>query len=199
MAYDKKIYIRIVAPVTIVIGYAFMCNIGDTIEIWTTVGCIYIPLLRGFCAISIGVLIEHLEHNKKYVLLNHKVVAVLEVIILAVIGIGIFAEETWDYLVLIAFSALIFFTVTEQGYIGNKLNKERRSIKWMGDMSYTLYLNHSVISKGFGFINHYLDDISRAEYVVEAVAFWVLLFCYSIITKKIVKLSVNKIKEREKE
>lgn len=190
---NKNLYIRVIAPAMIVTGYAFIAGQSDVIEVWDTEGFIYVPLLRGFCAMSIGVLVERLTHNKNLLLKNRRTATTAELICLIVICIGIAAEETWDYLVIAAFAVLIFLAMTGQGGIGCFLNRERKSVNYLGDLAYTLYLNHSVISKGIGFINHFFNDITMGIYIIEVPAFWGLLFTYSMITKRIVNGIVRKI------
>lgn len=63
---DKETFIKIISPITIVFTFSLLNFLGKGLENWDTVYGIYLPLLRGFSDICIGVLISEFVDTKYF-------------------------------------------------------------------------------------------------------------------------------------
>lgn len=192
LCYNEKLSISIIIPLSILLIQAYLTS---EVDIFGIVGPIYIPLIRGFSAMSIGVLAFKLTTTKYYKqLINSKYNIIFSIVAIFSI-VSLFYFENLNNIYLIT-SVIILLDLFNNKSLTNIL-LNHKCFKYCGELAYTIYLNHALIIILF---NDFSDEIEHffnlinVQYteVITKILFGLVLITYSIITNIIVKAISSK-------
>ena len=150
------------------------------VDIWANYGPIYIPLLRAFSPLCIGVLAYYFTTTPYYETLKTKKIPFNLAVVLSLITIFLYAEHANIFLVTTVI--LIWGCYDESSWINRLLN--RKLFRHCGNYSYAIYLNHALIARFLqAMVFPRLENwgISCPVWAQMAVYF-MLLSAYSIVT-----------------
>ena len=178
----EKTYKKVIAPIIILIGYTYINGLDTGIENWQYTKWFSIPMVRGICAMSIGVIIASLVSNNYAQRISKRLATVIEIISIAFIVLGFTTNIFDDMVAIFAFIPLIFVTVTQRGYISTLLSK---TLIWnkCGEYSYSIYLNHAIIIFVLHYFNGHIYPIPSMLKLPLVIAF---VGIYSVIAKVVI-------------
>lgn len=186
-------FIKILALPIVILGYTFIFSNEQGIENWGTVGFCYMPLLRGFCGLTMGVLAERITANVAFEKINSVCGTAVEVFCLGFILSGLVRENNIDMYIILAFEVLIIFTVKETGYLSKKVFNHTCFNKW-AKINYAMYLNHAVIVTIFAVAVKYSFQTTNG--VILLIMYYLILVAYSIFTNKFIEKGVLPCKQK---
>lgn len=152
---NKRILLPVLIAVSLVILIVYFFKVGD-LDLYETyrsvdTGSLHIPigsdgLFRGIADMGMGVVLyEIFDKTNQKIKNNHLVVyhIVEGVLAISVIVASVFLNHTrWDYLYLIAILVFTYlaFLPHNSKFFNNKI------INYLGELSYSIYLNHAVFA-----------------------------------------------------
>lgn len=140
LRYNDKLSRRILFPASILM---LLSLLQSGVDLWANYGPIYLPLLRAFGPLCIGVLTYYFTTTEYWQrLLRHRTCLNLAAC-LGLIGIIAFGEHGNIYL--IATPVIILGCQPEGSWLNLLLN--RRIFRHCGKLSYAVYLNHALIER----------------------------------------------------
>ena len=151
----KETFRKLLAPIIIMCGYTYIWGLDTGLENWKYINFISVPVIRGICAMSIGVLIAILLERGVQEYINIYFGTLIEVICILLIGIGLITDVSTDMLTIVVFAMLLFITFGEKSNIsGIYLNKN----VWvkLSKYAYSIYLNHAIIIYGLSLIDNHI-------------------------------------------
>lgn len=129
---------KIILPVSLLMLRSLMYT---GVGYFENYGLIYMPLLRGFAAIGLGVLTWYFGTTRYWNALKQHCTALNLASVLALAGLILYSDRGRIFLILIP---LIILVCQDQGcWINRVLN--RKSLRWCGKLSLTIYLCHPII------------------------------------------------------
>lgn len=166
LKYDKRLSLHVIMPLLVILGFSFLFkfNKENHIESFAQSALISLPLLRGLCDMSLGVLCMAVFIKKKESMTRFLYLwSVASIISLILFLRQIFVNENDDSYCLI-FLPILLMSLFLEGTILNKLFRSKIWI-FLGSISFEMYLVHvpilgiiSVIKSVF-FINGYILTI----------------------------------------
>ena len=188
LCHDEKFSTTIVFPISIILIQVYLLGVSD---IFGMDGAIYIPLVRAFSSMCIGVLTYKFVQSEYYIhIMNKHFVLVNGLSIFALFAIFYFGAYQNVYLIMSVI--LIVTLVNQKSWLNFVFN--RKCFKDFGDFSYAVYLNHALV---IWVLNDFALEITGMFHIAynkwsSAIIFGIILIVYSVLTTRIVK----KIKER---
>ncbi len=139
MAYNRRLFSRVIAPLVTIFGYIWLFNCGrglGNLEIWES----FYPLLRALCGLCLGV--TAYEIRKSDVLRNLKLWqgTVIELISITVIVYSVNTDENLWALAILSFFVLVLVTVYQKGYLSAVI-LNHRIFGTLSKLTYGMYLN----------------------------------------------------------
>jgi len=154
------------------------------IDLWANYGPFYMPLLRAFSPLCIGVLTYYFSTTDYCSKLKKHHVAYNLAAVISLISIFVFANH--DVIFLITTPVVILACMDETSWINLLLN--RKIFRSFGKLSYAVYLNHALIQRiTFARIVPRIHSMGL-EFPMwqQAGVYFVLLTAYSVITMLLV-------------
>lgn len=190
---DKEKFIKILAPITILLVYTVLSNYG-TVENWQKNFCFYMPLLRGTADMLIGVLLFYLyikyKNRIKETINKYKIICSLgEIVTYLLIVYLIIFKTSYEIYSILLFSILILLANTENSVTYKFFNK--KMFEKLGNLSYPIYLNHAAIIMLMNVVFNHIIKLDNKLIIV--IIFLMALIIYSIVTKYI----INRIQNRK--
>ena len=144
LSLGERVYKKLAAPLIIVCGYTLIWHMGCGLENWDSAYVLSITMIRGLCAMSIGVLLASVQENKTLSGMSKTTATLLEAGSLALIIFGIFTNYSADIVSIAAFAVLVFVTLEKKGLLTAFLCKQHF---WsaIGKYCYSAYLNQAVM------------------------------------------------------
>ncbi len=155
------------------------------VDLFANCGPFYMPLLRAFSPLCIGVLSYYFTTTAYYPMLkNHRVPFNLAAV-LALAGIAVYKD--YYNIFLMATPFLLWGCAAEDSWINKLLN--RRIFRHCGKFSYAVYLNHALIAR-------FVQARITLRYALAAwmgnLLYFVLLTVYSVLTLYLVERWSNR-------
>lgn len=145
------------------------------VDIWGNVGPFYVPLLRAFSPLCIGVLAYYFTTTPYYELVKRKKTAFNLAVILSLISIFVFEDHANIFLLTTVI--LIWGCWDETSWLNRLLN--RKIFKHFGSLSFAVYCNHALIAR---FLQaRVIPRVDLAPWLQNGMYF-VLLTVYSVFT-----------------
>ena len=194
---DKETFIKIISPITIVFTFSLLNFLGKGLENWNTVYGIYLPLLRGFSDICIGVLISEFVDTKYFKDIEEKKVKfrIVEILTYACLLYIIIFQNKFEMYSILLIPIVILAA-------NNKNSLAYKFFNWkifgnIGKLTYTMYLNHVsfIILTSFLYNKVLHKNISTILIIVIYIG---ALILYSIISRKIVYKLIEKSTKTDK-
>lgn len=146
-----EISTHLIIPVISLLTLTYLCNQGDSLEIFTIKGAfLYIPFMRGIAEMGIGILLCLFVHSR-YNKMNHSVCLDCFAIAALVLTFYLFdASENYDKYVFLTFPLIIFAGMQSRSFLhvlfGYKI--------WLklGGVTWEMYLIHLVLGNAFCYI-----------------------------------------------
>lgn len=187
-------YKRIIAPFIILIGYTYIWGLETGIENWRYTAFFSIPMIRGMCGMSIGVLIGAFVDGESFSIINKFSATVIELVSLVFIVVGITTNMVDDMVTIVAFSSLVLVTVKQSGCLSNLLSKMNIWNK-LGKYTYSIYLNHAVIIYVLKYVN---ENIFTITPVLQIPIMIFAIGLYSVVANRIIWAFVKLLKGKNK-
>lgn len=187
-------YKRIIAPLVILVGYTYIWGLETGIENWQYTSFFSIPMIRGMCGMSIGVLIGAFVESKSFRIINRFSANVIELMSLIFIVIGITTNLVDDMVTIVAFIGLIVVTVKQSGFVSRVLSKTNIWNK-LGEYSYSIYLNHAVIIYVLKYVS---ENIFKIDSIFKFPIMILAIGLYSVVANKIIWKCVDLLKGKDK-
>lgn len=174
---NEKISRQLVFPAAILMIQSLL-NSG--VDIWSNYGLFYVPLLRAFSPLCIGVLAFYFTTTPYYSMIKSRRVLFNLAVLLSLISIFAFGEHANIFLFTTV--VLIWGCYDESSWINALLN--RKIFRYCGSFSYAIYLNHALISR---FLQaRVLSRVEMGSWI-QNVLYFVVLTIYSVITLVIIE------------
>lgn len=177
LCHNEKLSRQILFPAAIFMGLSLLYNEGD---LFVNKGVIYLPLIRAFFTLGLGVLTYYFTLTPYYGRLKAHKVFFNGGSIWALIAIFLFADR--GNIFLITTPLLILGCWEEDTWINAVLNK--KLFRHCGKLSYAIYLNHALIAR---FTQAVLLPRLGLGSIQENLLYFVLLTAYSIFTMVLVE------------
>lgn len=193
LCYNEKLSRMLVFPAAILMIQSLL-NTG--VDLWANYGPFYMPLLRAFSPLCIGVLTYYFTVTAYWAKLKEKTVFFNVISILALFSIVAFGD--YDIIFLMTTPIVLLACFEEHSWMNRVLN--RSLFRGCGKLSFAVYLNHALIQRflyavcftrleGLGIT---LNDYQRG------VVYGVILTAYSVFTLYLVERLKNNYTERSK-
>ena len=140
LCWNEKRCRELIFPAAILLTLSLM-NTG--VDIWSNYGPIYIPLLRAFAPLCIGVLAYYFTITPYYGKLKEKTIPFNLAVLLSLVTIFAYADHANIFLVTTVI--LLWGCYDEASWINKLLN--HACFRHCGSYSYAIYLNHALISR----------------------------------------------------
>lgn len=186
LCHNEKLSRTLLFPAAILMIQSLL-NTG--VDLWANYGPFYMPLLRAFSPLCIGVLTYYFTTTPYWAKLRERAVFFNVSSILALVSIVAFGQ--YDIIFLITTPLVLLACCEEQSWINAVLN--RRIFRGCGKMSYAVYLNHALIQRflyAVFFTRLEGLGVSLNDYQRGAV-YWVVLTAYSVFTLFLVEKLKN--------
>lgn len=183
-------FIKLFAPLAVLLGYTYFGGLEAGLESWQYVGPFSEPMIRGFIAMSLGVLIGAAANKENAIKPGKVTGTVAEITLLVLIGLSIFTEIFSEMVAVISFALLILITAKQQGFISSVIINHR---VWSitGSYSYAVYLNHAMVIYLLSYIDKHLFRIP-----VKPVIYLIVLLAYSVCTHLLIQYIVSRVNKK---
>ena len=170
----KREFLQVFGPLLVILGYTYLTGMKDGIEEWECVGGLSLPLLRGLCGMTAGILAAALakRNGEKQGLLP----VLLEAVCLILMALGLFTDVSSEMLTAAACAGLVYAAGTGRKDLGG--GRISRTIGILSGYCYTFFLHHALVIGMLSPLRRVLPPI-----VLIPVFFAVLSLC-SIGAKK---------------
>ena len=183
LCYNEKLSIHIIFPLSIILIQVYLKH--SSVDLFDTVGMVYIPLIRAFSAIAYGVLLYKFLNSEYYArhIIRHKLFLNCCSIV-ALVSIFVLIDNN---ILFITGAFIMAALVNPNSWLNAVLN--RKASRQFGEFSYAIYLNHALV---IWFVRDFKNKIfgllrtAEAEWKT-AVLFFVILTVYSVVTTYIIK------------
>lgn len=177
LCHSEKLSREILFPAAILMIQSLLFS---GVDIWGNYGFFYVPLLRAFSPLCIGVLAFYFTTTPYYERLKQRKLLLNLASILSAVTIFLYADYANIYLLTTAI--LLWGCYDESSWINALLN--RKLFRYCGAFSYAIYLNHALIAR---FIQARIFPQAEARGVSfsgwqQNLIYFVLLTVYSIGT-----------------
>ncbi len=172
---SRQTYVKVLAPLVILGGYTYLIGLRDGIEEWSYAGPVSQALLRGFCGMSVGVLISCFVCRK--IKISRKLILLMEIVSVLLIAAGLFTDISSEMLTITAFGGLLLAISLDEA--GQAKLAESRLIPAVSGYCYGMYLNHAVVITVMGLLK------GRVSFSVLCIIFYAVLFMYTAVTRRV--------------
>ena len=193
LKYNKDLFVKIISPVLVLGGYGYIFKNWSEEFIWSTHGFVHIPMLRCICGMTLGVFICYLSKCDFVKKIGKGVGTAAECACIIVAVIGLITDVFSVSIVISALIVLIFVTYNQCGILSSKLFNQKY-FGFIGNYSYSVYLNHGIFANFLDTINQSYLHLGKSLLLVYLAA----VIVYSIVTHHIISFIVARIKDRKK-
>ena len=189
---NPGLYRKLIAPAIIMCGYTYIWGLGTKIECFGYSGFISYPMVRGVCALSVGVLVGILKEREILDSFFGRIgQTILEVISLVFIALGLMTDISSDMLTIVSFSLLIWCVAEQKSILSGKILNGRI---WgtAGEYMYAIFLNHAIVIYVLSFISGHILPI-KAMYMLPLVIGITAL--YAVISHNLIIIITNKLRK----
>lgn len=185
----NKMFLQFIAPFSIImIYYYYSANVGN-IDVWFQVTGIKSGLLRGWAGMCLGCVCYMANKKLKsysFKSVTYSLLNITQIVcFVSVIVFSIFKNHTQKDFILILFLAIgIVLAFLNEGFLKRILNN--KVIKYLGRLSYPIFLNHLTIMYVFA------RYIPNQTFVIFPI-YVIVVIMYSIFTDKLVQYILTKI------
>ena len=169
---NEKLSRELLFPAAILMIQSLL-NTG--VDIWSNYGLFYVPLLRAFSPLCIGVLAYYFTTTRYYTQVTRKKVLFNLAVLLSLASIFLFGDRANIFLITTV--VLIWGCCDERSWINALLN--RKVFQHCGSLSFAVYLNHALIAR---FLQARVFSRMELPCWQQNGIYFVLLTLYSIFT-----------------
>ena len=190
LRYNRHLALSVIFPIVILFGYTFIFNMDDRgrIDGFDLYGCMYVPMLRGICDISLGVMLGYVLATRQTIVKRIRpwVIDVLSLLALVLFLIFAFmpSKESYDRYLLIVIPVVLLACWQKDSL----LNRVFKSNVWarLGGISFQMLVYHGYIIIPFYL---FLIKLIPMQFAKELDVLLFSLFCaiISLLMKKIVE------------
>lgn len=181
LCYDEKLSRTILFPAAILM---IQCLLHTTQDLFGQFGCFFMPLLRAFSPMCVGVLTYYFSTTEYYGKLKQSGALFDVLAILALPAMMVFEDR--NNLHLLWAGVLVLGCMEPECAINRLLN--RRCFADFGKLSYLLYLHHALMSRVFA--NLVIDKLSNYGIVMgpflDRVAYLAVLTVFCLLLQRVV-------------
>ncbi len=134
-------------PIICLLVLTYLCNQGDTLEVWDIHGCFYIPFMRGIAEMGIGILLCTFVHSRYNKLRNSKCIDCLSVIAFVLTFYLFDASENYDKYIFLIIPFIIFSGMQNRSFL-NTFFSHKIWLK-LGGVTYEMFLIHASLQSLF--------------------------------------------------
>lgn len=193
LRFNRHLALSVIFPIGILLGYTFIFSMDDRgrIDGFDLYGCIYVPMLRGICDISLGVVIGYVLATRQTMISWIRPWVIDYLSLLALVLFLIFAfmpsKDSNDRYLLIVIPMVLLACWQNNSL----LNRVFKSSVWakLGGVSFQMLVYHGYIVIPF--------FLSLKEHLGLELPIWLDVFAFSVactLTCWILKMIVNRIK-----
>lgn len=177
LCWDEKKARKLVFPAAILMTLSIL---ETGIDLFGNFGPFYIPLLRAFAPLCVGVLTYYFTMLPAFEKWKQKKIRFNLASVLSLLGIIVYADHAAIFM--ITTPVLILACYEETSWINAVLNK--KAFRNFGNFSYAIYLNHALIARIVEAV--LMPRLSLARWQ-ENLLYFVLLTAYSVVTLTLVE------------
>lgn len=130
-------------PIISLISLAFLCNQGNSLEVYNNYGGIHLSLMRGIAEMGVGILLCVFAHSQYNKIRNSKWIDYFAIVAFIMTFYLFDAEENYDKYVFLTFPIIIFAGMQKKGFL-NTIFRRKIWLK-LGGITYDMYLIHAVL------------------------------------------------------
>lgn len=153
LCHNEKLSRTIVFPASILM---IQCLLHNDLDLFSRYGCFYLPLLRAFSPLCVGVLTYYFSTTELYRSFRRHRVLFNSLVLLALPAMIAFEDRNDLHLL---WTAVLILGCMEPDSVLNRL-LDRKCFAGCGKLSYVLYLNHALFARFY--INILVNLIKRA-------------------------------------
>lgn len=172
LCHNEKLSRKLLFPAAILMVTSLL-NTG--VDIWSNYGIFYVPLLRAFSPLCIGVLAYYFTTTPYYEKVKSRKIPFNLAVIASLVSIFIFADR--GNIFLITTVVLLWGCWDESSWINWLLN--RKIFRHWGNLSFAIYCNHALIAR---FIQARLLPRMDLAAWQQNILYFGLLTLYSVFT-----------------
>lgn len=147
LEYNERQTIKVILPFSVLLGFTYLFSINPSTDIFSVIGAISVPLLRGYLDMGVGVLIFDLIRNNREGLQQRKsLFTVLACMAFVYFMAMVFVQKSMDSYCVIAFPLIITGVMLPDSPI--KLFYERfptKILAWLGGLTLEIYVIHQPV------------------------------------------------------
>lgn len=179
---DKDFTLNVLSPACIVLVYTYLANLFNTHDVQAfgiEYKFLYVPLLRAFSSISIGmVAYRPMNEIAKYANMRLKG---WQIFLCSFLFAAFFWAERDSYIAIIPFCVILMLCIMS----GGLLRMANRKLPFSGEkLSLWIYLNHAFL---INVLNEYNINLPERYPLFGKWAYIIILIIYSIIIDKLVE------------
>ena len=140
LCWNEKLSRKLVFPAAVLMIQSLLYT---GVDLWGNVGPFYIPLLRAFSPLCIGVLAYYFTTTGYYEALKKKKTAFNLAVLYALVSVFVYGD--YGNIFLVTTAVLLWGCWAEDSWINALLN--HRLFRHCGDLSFAIYLNHALIAR----------------------------------------------------
>lgn len=172
LCHNEKLSRTLLFPAAILMVQSLL-NTG--VDLWANYGPFYVPLLRAFSPLCIGVLAYYFTTTPYYARLKARKVPFNLAVLLSLVSIFLFGDRANIFLITTVI--LIWGCYDAHSWINALLN--RKIFRHCGDLSYAVYLNHALVAR---FLQARVFPRLALPVWQQNLAYFILLTVYSVFT-----------------
>lgn len=190
LRYNQHLALSVIFPIVILFGYTFIFNMDDRgrIDGFDLYGCMYVPMLRGICDISLGVVLGYVLTTRQTIVKRIRpwVIDVLSLLALVLFLIFAFmpSKDSYDRYLLIVIPVVLLACWQKDSL----LNRVFKSNVWarLGGISFQMLVYHGYIIIPFYLFLIKLIPMQFAK-GLDVLLFSLFCVIISLLMKKIVE------------
>ena len=165
-------------PIICLLSLTFLCNQGDTLEIWEIRGCFYIPFIRGIAEMGLGILLCTFAHSRYNKIRSSKCIDCLSVIALVLTFYLFDASGNYAKYVFLTFPLIIFAGMQNRSFL-HALFQHKIWLK-LGGITWEMYLIHAVLGNA---VYNILIELGFSWNIYWFILYVVIATCAAFVFK----------------
>lgn len=108
---------HLLIPVMCLATLTFLCNQGDSLEVWNIRGCFYVPFIRGVAEMGVGVLLCTFAHSRYSKVRNSKLMDCLSALAVLFLFYLFCTEKNYDKYVFLFVPLIVFVGLNNKSFL----------------------------------------------------------------------------------
>ncbi len=144
--YNHRLAIKIILPVTCILGFTFYFSQTTTLDSFERVGAVSLPLVKAFCNMSLGALVYSFK-NEEQITTNQRSIQIIGLSALVLFFLIAFTKQSFDALSVVTVPFIILSICSESSWLSIIIKKSwiAKAFCFIGSISLEVLLVHPLV------------------------------------------------------